>query len=123
MLQLPEKTAYPFVMRYFELGKKSFCSRSGKSDDKSYTPQFVNKLFLRTLERGIRSPFIAKEIKHLLREDNVCDEDLLVAVMRASTYEYERSTCNLRLLRKLQMYMKLAAKKTLSLRKMIPFQN
>ena len=65
---------------------------SGKPDALSYTPQFVNKLFLRTLERGIKSPFIVEEIKHLLRADSVCDENLLAAVMRASTYEHERST-------------------------------
>ena len=65
---------------------------SGKPDDLSYTPQFVNKRFLRALERVIRSTFIAQEIKHLLRTDNVCDEDMLVTVIRVFTYERERST-------------------------------
>ena len=65
---------------------------SGKFDYLSYTPHFVNKFFLRTLERGIRIPFIAQKAKHLPSEDNACDEDLLAGVMRTSTYEHERST-------------------------------
>ena len=44
---------------------------------------------MRTLKRGIRSPFIDHEIKHLLRTDDVCDEVLLAAVMMSSTNEYE----------------------------------
>ena len=114
-----KKMSIHLLWDVWKLGRKSFCSRSGKPDDKRYTPQF----FLRTPERGIRSPFIDQEIKHLLRADNVCAEDLLAAVMGSSTNEYEISTCNLRLLRKLQRYMKLAAMKTLRLSKMIPFQN
>lgn len=65
---------------------------SGKSDDLNYTPQYVNKFFLKTLEGGIRNPFIFQEIKHHLRADNTCDEDLLAAVIEASTYEHEKPT-------------------------------
>ena len=78
-------------MRCLEI-RQNILFFSGKLDDLSYTPQFVNKVFLRTLERGIRSLFIVQEIKHALKADNVCDEDLVAAVMRASTYENERPT-------------------------------
>ena len=56
MLQFPEETVYSFVMRYLEIGEKILLF-SGKPDDLSFTPHFVNKLFLRTLERRIRSSF------------------------------------------------------------------
>ena len=54
--------------------------------------QFVNKLFLRNVERGIRNPFIVQEIEHLLMADHVCDEDLLATVIRTSTNEHEEPT-------------------------------
>ena len=82
---------YSFVVRCLEIRQKMFLF-SGKFDYLSYTPQFVNKFFLRTLERGIRSLFIVQKIKHLPSADKVCDEDLLAGVMRTSTYENVRST-------------------------------
>ena len=93
-------TVYSFVMKCLEIRQKILLF-SGKPDDLSYTPQFINKFFLRTLERGVRSPFIFPGIKHLLKADNVCDEDLLAAVMRASTYEHERSTLQSRASKKI----------------------
>ena len=90
ILQFHKETVYSFVMRCLGIRQKMILF-SGKPYDLSYTPRFLNKFFLRTLERQIRIPFINQKIKHLLRADNVCDEDLLVAVMRASTYENERS--------------------------------
>ena len=91
ILQFHEETVYSFVIRCLE-SRQKILFFSGKPDDLNYTPQFVSKLFLRTLEKGIKSPFIAQEIKHLLRADNVCGQNLLAAVMRASTYEHERTT-------------------------------
>ena len=82
---------YLFCMKCLEIRQKFFLF-SGKFDYLSYTPHFVNTFFLRTLERGIRSPFIVQETKHLPRVDNVCDDDLLAGVMRTSTYEHERLT-------------------------------
>ena len=82
---------YLFCMKCLEIRQKIFLF-SGKFDYPSYTTHFVNTFFLRTLERGIRSPFIVQETKHLPRVDNVCDDDLLAGVMRTSTYEHERLT-------------------------------
>ena len=78
-------------MKCLEIRQKIFLF-SGKFDYLSYTTHFVNTFFLRTLERGIRSPFIVQETKHLPRVDNVCDDHLLAGVMRTSTYEHERLT-------------------------------
>ena len=59
---------YLFCMKCLEIRQKIFLF-SGKFDYLSYTTHFVNTFFLRTLERGIRSPFIVQETKHLPRVD------------------------------------------------------
>ena len=97
MLLFSGETVHSFVMRCLEIEQKILLF-SGKPHDLCYTTQFVNKRFLRTLEKKIRSNFITQDIKHLQRVD-VCDEDLLATVIR------------------------LAAKKPLGLRKMILYQN
>ena len=84
-------------MRYLE-NRLRIILFFGKPDD---TQHFVNKLFLRTLERETISPLIDQEIKHLPRAGNVCDEDLLAAVIRVSTYEHERSTLSLQASKKI----------------------
>ena len=91
MSLFPEETVHSFVMRCMGIRQKTLLF-SGKPYGLSYTPQFINNLFLRTLERRIKSPFIFQLIKHLLRADNVCDKDLLAAVITASTYEHESLT-------------------------------
>ena len=95
IIQFLEETVYYFVLRCLEKRLKILLF-SGKPDD---TPHFINKSFLRTLGREIKSLFIVPEIKHLPRAGNVCNEDLLAVVMRASTYEHQGQLCNSRLLR------------------------
>ena len=62
---------------------------SDKADIKYYRA-LVQKLFLRTLERGSLSEVVVQEVKHLLRQDSVCDEELLSAITKAACYEQER---------------------------------
>ena len=50
----------------------------------------IQKLFLRTLERGIVSQMVVQEVKHLLSQDYVCDEELVSAITKATSYEQER---------------------------------
>lgn len=101
MLQFPEESAYDFVMRCLELRQKILLV-SDKSGDLSYSPVFVNKLFLRTLERGIQNPFVVQEIRPMLRSDEVCDEKLLAAIIKASAYEKERAQLQAQAPRKTQ---------------------
>lgn len=77
ILQFLEETVYSFAMRCLKIRQKILLF-SGKPDNLNYTPQLVNKRFLKTLKKETRSPFIVQKIKHLLKADDVCDEDLLV---------------------------------------------
>ena len=89
-LQFSEESVYTFVMRCLEV-RLNILLVSEKSCDLSYSPGFINKLFLRTIERGVSNPSVVQEIKPLLRSENVCDEALLAAIIKASASEKERS--------------------------------
>ena len=80
MVEFPSKSSYVFVMRCIEMRQKLIMS-SDKADIKYYRA-LVQKLFLRTLERGSLSGVVVQEVKDLLRQDSVCDEELLSAIIK-----------------------------------------
>ena len=51
----------------------------------------VEKLFLKSLERGILSQFVIQEVKHVLKQESVCDEEIITAITKAESYEQERT--------------------------------
>ena len=88
MVQFPSESSYAFVMRCIEMRQKLIMP-SDKADIK-YDRALIQKLFSRTLERGILSQVVVQKVKHLLRQDSVCDEELLSAITKAACYEQER---------------------------------
>ena len=86
MAQSPEESSYLFVLRYIELRQKILIA-SRKSDVKFYKP-LLDKVFCRTLERGLSSTYVVQEIRHLLRT-SVSDEELIFEVTKASAAEKE----------------------------------
>ena len=62
---------------------------SGKGDIR-HDRALIQKLFLRTFERGILSQMVVQEAQHLRRQDSVCDEEFLSAITKAACYEQER---------------------------------
>ena len=56
--------------------KQKLIMSSDKADIK-YDRALIQKLFLRTLERGVLSQMVVQEVKHLLGQDSACDEELL----------------------------------------------
>ena len=77
MAQSPEESSYSFVLRCIELRKK-ILTTSTKSDIKFYKP-LLDKVFCRTLERGLSSTYVVQEIRHLLWT-GISDEELIVGV-------------------------------------------
>ena len=75
MVQFPSESSCAFAMRCIEMKPKLIMS-SDKADIK-YDRALIQKLFLRTLERGALSPMVVQEVKHLLGQDSACDEELL----------------------------------------------
>ena len=88
MTQLSEESVYQFVIRCLEMRQKVIVA-SKQADDIMYDPNLVQQLFLRTLERGIASPYILSEIKPYLKP-SCSDESLIIAVTRASAAERDR---------------------------------
>ena len=86
MAQSPEESSYSFVLRYIELRQKILIT-SRKSDVKFDKP-LLDKVFCRTLERGLSSTYVVQEIRHLLRT-GVSDEELIFEVTKASAAEKE----------------------------------
>ena len=87
-VKFPSKSSYAFVMKCIEMRQKLIMS-SDKADIK-YERALIQKLFLRTPERGILSQVVVQEVKHLLRHDSMCDEELLSAITKAACYEQEK---------------------------------
>ena len=61
---------------------------SDKTDIK-YDRALIQKLFLRTLEIAILSQIVDLKVKHLLKQDCVCDEELLSGITKAACYKQE----------------------------------
>ena len=62
------------------------------SSDKTaikYDRALIQKLFLRTLEIAILSQIVDLKVKHLLKQDCVCDEELLSGITKAACYKQE----------------------------------
>ena len=87
MVQSPEEWSYSFVLRCIELRQKILIA-STKSDIKLDKP-LLDKVFCRTLERGVSITYVVQEIRHLLRT-GVSDEELIFEVTKASAAEKER---------------------------------
>ena len=69
--------------------KQKLIASSCKADMK-YDEVLTQKLFMRTLKRGMLSQMAVQEVKYLLRQDSVCDEELLPAITKAAFNEQER---------------------------------
>ena len=81
------ESSYSFVLRCIELRQKILIA-STKSDIRFDKP-LLDKVFCRTLERGLSSTYVIQEIRHLLRT-GVSDEELIFEVTKASAAEKER---------------------------------
>ena len=86
--QCPDESSYSFVLRCVELKQKILLS-SQRASIKFEKP-LLSQLLHQTLIRGLGSTYVVQEIKHLLNE-GVSDEELIIAVTKASTVEQERT--------------------------------
>ena len=69
MSQLSEESIYQIVIHCLEMRQKVIIT-SKQSDEIMYDPNLVQQLFLRTLKRGIASPYILSEIKPYVKIGN-----------------------------------------------------
>ena len=86
MAQLSDETAYHFVIRCLEI-RQMVIVASKQPDNITSDPNLAQRLFLRTLERGITRPYVLSEIKPYLKSGSVKDEALILAVTKAAAAE------------------------------------
>ena len=86
-----QETAVQFVYRAMSLRQKLIVSSKSPAAEIKYDQNLVQRLFLKSLETGISSETIVAEMKPLLRNPSVSDEDLIFAVGQASSSDRQRS--------------------------------
>ena len=84
-------TATRFVYRAMSLRQKLIVLSKSPAAEIKYDQDLVQKLFLKSLETGLTSEAIMTEIKLLLENPSVSDEDLIFAVGQASSSDQQRS--------------------------------
>ena len=78
-----QKTATQFVYRAIGLRQKLIVLSKSPAAEIKYDQELVQRLFLKLLETGLTSETIMAEIKPLLRNPSVSDEDLMFVVGQA----------------------------------------
>ena len=86
MAQLSDETACHLVIRCLEI-RQMVIVASEQSDNSTSDPNLAQRLFLRTLERGVTRPYVLSEIKLYLKSGSVKDEALIFAVTKAAAAE------------------------------------
>jgi len=87
LVQLPEESAYMFIIRCIETRQKLLLASSRA--DITYDKTFIQQLFLRTIENGLSSRFLLHEVKPLLKAGS-SDEALIAEISKLSSAEKER---------------------------------
>ena len=85
------ETATRFVYRAMSLRQKLIVLSKSPAAEIKYDQDLVQKQFLKSLETGLTSEAIMTEIKLLLENPSVSDEDLIFAVGQASSSDQQRS--------------------------------
>ena len=85
------ETATRFVYRAMSLRQKLIVLSKSPAAEIKYDQDLVQKQFLKSLETGLTSEAIMTEIKLLLENPSMSDEDLIFAVGQASSSDQQRS--------------------------------
>ena len=83
-----QETAAQFVYRAMSLRQKLIVLLKSPAAEINYDQNLVQRLFLKSLETRLTSKTIVTEIKPLLRNPRVSDEELIFAVGQASSNDH-----------------------------------
>ena len=103
--KMQNETPVDFDLRCIELREKLLFS-SKTPGEIEYDAHLVQKLFLRTLERGSESVHVLQEVRPVLRHPDTCDEQILSVTQRASVDERKRSKLFSRKAPKVQLFQR-----------------
>lgn len=88
--QDPKESAQTFLFRAIELKEKLMWSLSNENADEQFSPELIQRKFLRSLETGLYSDAVKFQIKPYLSSPSVTDEDLIERINEAANLEQER---------------------------------
>ena len=91
LTQSPQETATQFVYRAMSLRQKLILASKCPGAEIPFDKNLIRKLFFKAVETGITNDNIIAEIKPIIKEGSVSDEDLIFAVGQASSVDSQRN--------------------------------
>ena len=89
--QSPQESAIQFTYRAMSLRQKLVVASKSPGAEIPFDDVLGKRLFLKALETGLLRDAIVSEIKPLLKNINVSDEDLIFAIGQASSADSQRN--------------------------------
>ena len=86
-----QETVAQFVYHAMSLRQNLIVLSKSPAAEIKYDQVLVQRLFLKSLETGLTSKIIMADVKPLLRNPIVLDEDLIFAVAQSSSYDQQCS--------------------------------
>lgn len=88
-VQSAKETGSEFLMRTMDLRNKILFASLENSDELKYSPDFVYKLFARTVQTGFRDQILRQEMKAILADSTKTDAKLLDELNKIVRREHE----------------------------------
>ena len=88
--QDPKESAQTFLFRAIELKEKLMWGLSNENESEQFSPELIQRKFLRSLETGMYSDAVKFQIKPYLSSPGVTDEELIERINEAANLEQER---------------------------------
>ncbi|KAL0160502.1 hypothetical protein M9458_044227, partial [Cirrhinus mrigala] len=88
--QDPKESAQNFLFRGIELREKLLWKLSEEDEGEQFSPELIQRKFLRSIETGLLSEAVKLQLKPYLSNPRIKDEELIERVNEASNLEQER---------------------------------
>jgi len=89
--QSSQESAVQFLYRAMELRQRVLLSSGSPGSSVKYDKVLVQQIFLKTIETGLSSEVVLNDVKSLLRDNKISDEDLIFKISQAANSDIERS--------------------------------
>ncbi|GAA6112302.1 uncharacterized protein LOC113106500 [Tachysurus ichikawai] len=90
--QEPKESAQSFLFRAIELREKLLWTSGDEQDGEQFSPELIQRKFLRSAETGLLSDAVKFQVKPYLSDPKVADEVLIEKIGEAANLELERQT-------------------------------
>ncbi len=90
--QEPKESAQSFLFRAIELKEKLLWTSGDEQDGEQFSPELIQRKFLRSVETGLLNDAVKFQIKPYLSDPKVADKVLIEKTGEAANLELERQT-------------------------------